>query len=63
MIIEVCLIEKLQGILDDPEKVKKIIQTDLEDIKDRYGDERRTQIVPQEGEIKLEDMIRVKSKL
>ena len=52
------LIEKLQGILDDPEKVKKIIQTDLEDIKDRYGDERRTQIVPQEGEIKLEDMIK-----
>ena len=38
--------------------MKKIIQTDLEDIKDRYGDERRTQIVPQEGEIKLEDMIK-----
>lgn len=38
-------IEELKGILADPEKVKKIIKGELSDIKKRFGDERRTEIV------------------
>ena len=38
-------IEKLQGILEDPNKLNRKLMKDLKDIKDKYGDERRTQII------------------
>jgi len=51
------IINKLQGILDDPQKVLDVIIEELLDIKERYGDERRTEIVVSAEEINIEDMI------
>ena len=51
------LIHKLQGILDDPQKVLDVIVAELEEIRARYGDERRTEIVVSSEDIDIEDMI------
>lgn len=51
------LIEKLEGILVDPQKVLDIIVEELEDVKKKYGDERRTEIVSATEDIDIEDMI------
>ncbi|HOG15851.1 MAG: DNA gyrase subunit A [Syntrophaceae bacterium PtaU1.Bin231] len=48
---------RLQGILDDPQKVLDVIVSELEEIKGRYGDERRTEIVASSEDIDIEDMI------
>lgn len=42
------LIGKLEAILADEKEILKIIKTELLDMKKRFGDERRTKIVPQE---------------
>ncbi len=51
------LIAYLQGILDDPQKVLQVIIDELNDIKEKYGDERRTEIVASSEDIDIEDMI------
>ncbi|MDD4997118.1 MAG: DNA gyrase subunit A [Syntrophales bacterium] len=51
------LIHKLQGILDDPQKVLDVIVGELTEIRTRYGDERRTEIVFSSEEIDIEDLI------
>lgn len=51
------LIDELKGILADKNKITAIIKNDLLDIKNRYGDERRTAIEEVEDEIMLEDLI------
>lgn len=51
------LIKFLSDILEDEFKVLKIIKDDLLDIKKKYGDKRRTQIIPQYEELSAEDMI------
>jgi DNA gyrase subunit A len=51
------LIEKLRGILDNKRKRNKIIKEELLAIKERYGDERRTEIVYDYREFSLEDII------
>ncbi|MBE6671276.1 MAG: DNA gyrase subunit A [Ruminococcaceae bacterium] len=51
------LIEELRGILADENKVKEIIKNDLLEIKRKYGDDRKTECVPLEEEIVLEDLI------
>lgn len=51
------LIAKLTAILADPQKVLKVITDELTEIKDRYGDERRTEIVASSEDINIEDMI------
>ncbi len=51
------LIAELEGILADMGKVKQIIKDEMNEIKEKYGDERRTNIVPAEHEIILEDLI------
>ena len=48
-------IEYLQNILDDPELCKKVMKDELQEVKDKYGDPRRTQIVPDEHEFNAED--------
>ena len=48
-------IEYLQSILDDPELCKKVMKEELQEIKAKYGDDRRTQIVPDEHEFNAED--------
>lgn len=51
------LIEKLQGILDSEEKRYSIIKDELLQIKEKYGDARRTEIVYNYEEFSLEDII------
>ena len=51
------LIAKLRAILADEREIYKIIVGELKEIKDKYGDERRTQIVEHSDEIAIEDMI------
>jgi DNA gyrase subunit A len=50
-------IERLKSILASDKLVNKIIQDELLEIKQKYADERRTEITAEEGEITLEDMI------
>jgi DNA gyrase subunit A len=51
------LIEKLKGILSSEEKRYLIIKDELLAIRERYGDERRTEIVYNYEEFSLEDTI------
>jgi len=54
------LLEKiayLKGILADEKKILGIIKDELIEIKNKYADKRRTQIVPDEGELNVEDFI------
>ncbi len=48
-------IDYLQQILDDPELCKTVMKDDLQDVKEKYGDARRTQIIPDEHEFNAED--------
>lgn len=48
-------IEFLQGILDDPEKCRELMKQELQEVKEKYGDERRTKIIPDEHEFNAED--------
>jgi DNA gyrase subunit A len=51
------LIAYLNSILADPQKVLQVIIDELNEIKERYGDERRTEIVASSEDINIEDMI------
>lgn len=50
-------IEDLNDILAKDERVCTIVKQDLTEIKERCGDERRTEIVAMENEIDIEDLI------
>ena len=50
-------IADLQAILADPTRQRRIIGEELREITERYGDERRTRIVPFEGDMSAEDLI------
>jgi len=50
-------IADLKDILAKPERVAAIIKTDCADIGKRFGDERRTQILPLEDELNIMDVI------
>lgn len=51
------LIEYLQSILDDEGKRMQIITEELIEMRDKYGDERRTQIVHSAEDMSMEDFI------
>ena len=51
------LITELEGILADPAKVAQIIKDEMSEIKRKFGDERRTEILPATDDIDLEDLI------
>ena len=51
------IISNLKSILDNKSKRMEIIKTELLEIKDLYGDERRTEIVPVDTDFSMEDMI------
>ncbi len=51
------LIEKLRGILDSKTRQFKIIKDELLELKERYGDERRTEVIYDYKEFSLEDII------
>ena len=48
-------IEYLQRILEDDELCKQIMKDELLEVKEKYGDERRTEIVPAAGDFNPED--------
>jgi DNA gyrase subunit A len=52
------LIAELEDILANPRRVLQLIKEDLQDIRERFGDERRTRIIPGvDGEVSDEDLI------
>ena len=44
-------------LLGDEDKVLGLIKEELQEISDRYGDERRTEITPSEDDLDIEDLI------
>jgi DNA gyrase subunit A len=54
------LIEQLRSILASHSKMLGIIKDEVKRLRDKFGDERRTQIVSDEGEIGYEDTIEQK---
>jgi DNA gyrase subunit A len=50
-------IKELKAILASDRKLRGVIKNELGAIKARYGDERRTQLAPDVGEMNLEDLI------
>ncbi|NBS78268.1 DNA gyrase subunit A, partial [bacterium] len=56
-------IEELRSILASEKKVYTIIKKELLEIKEKYADKRRTQIVKDEGEIDVQDLIAKESTL
>ena len=51
------LIEKLNKILGDEKLILKIIRKDLEELKEKYGDNRRTKIVGEVAELEEKDLV------
>jgi len=57
---ELCvLIAHLRSILASDDLLRDLIVNELDEIKERYGDQRRTEIVEAEGEISIEDLVAV----
>jgi DNA gyrase subunit A len=50
-------IRELRALLGDEDKVLALIKEELQEIADRYGDERRTKIAPAEDDLDIEDLI------
>ena len=50
-------IADLEDVLSNKEHLTRIIKEELEDIKNRFGDERRTEIRAVSGEVDIEDLI------
>ena len=51
------MIDEYNAILASPERQRSIVSEELQEIVDRYGDERRTSIVPFDGDMSMEDLI------
>ncbi len=51
-------IARLEGILGSEEQIKGIIKAEFAEVKENYGDERRTEIIAQADEIQMEDLIK-----
>ena len=47
----------LLEILSDPERLMSVIRTELEEILEKYGDDRRTEILEKKLDLSLEDLI------
>ncbi|GDY30943.1 DNA gyrase subunit A [Gandjariella thermophila] len=52
-------IADLQDILARPERQRSIVRDELMEIVEKHGDDRRTRIVPFDGEVSIEDLIAV----
>jgi DNA gyrase subunit A len=49
------LIADLEEILNNPERCKQVMKDDLNEVKEKYGDERKTEIIPFDHEFNAED--------
>ena len=45
------------SLLEDPQKLKGVLRQELEEIRDKFGDDRKTEIQDIEDEIDIEDLI------
>ncbi len=50
-------IKALSGILTDPDELLRVIQRELAEILEAYGDERRTEIIQDHSDLQAEDLI------
>ncbi len=50
-------INALSNILADPDALLEVIKTELGDVRDAFGDERRTEIVQDHSDLSIEDLI------
>jgi DNA gyrase subunit A len=50
-------IKELRAILKSPAQVRGIIADELKEVRRKFGDDRRTKLVPDEGEFDIEDLI------
>ncbi|MFC4005245.1 DNA gyrase subunit A [Prauserella oleivorans] len=50
-------IADFQDILDRPERQREIVRDELVEIVDKYGDDRRTKVIPYDGDVSIEDLI------
>jgi DNA gyrase subunit A len=50
-------IKQLSDILGDPDKLVEVIKSELEEVREAYGDERRTEIVQDHSDLSEEDLI------
>ena len=50
-------IEKLKSILEDPKKVLNLIKDELKELKEKYGDKRRTELTADAQDFNIEDLI------
>jgi DNA gyrase subunit A len=50
-------IAEYESILASETKLRKVIVKELEEVRDKYGDARRTQIIDESAELQLEDLI------
>ena len=51
------IIAELESILASPERQRQIVSDELAEVTEKYGDDRRTQIIPYEGDMSIEDFI------
>jgi len=51
------LIKELLDILSNPERLLQVIRDELKEIQEKYGDERRTQILEDQLDLSMEDLI------
>jgi DNA gyrase subunit A len=52
-------IADLEDILANPERQRTIVRDELMEIVEKYGDDRRTRIIPFDGDVSVEDLIAV----
>jgi DNA gyrase subunit A len=50
-------IERLRAILSSEELLMQLVVAELKAVRDRFGDERRTEIIDETGELRIEDLI------
>ena len=50
-------IERLRAILSSDELLMQLVVDELKAVREKYGDERRTEIIDESGELRIEDLI------
>ncbi len=54
------ILDKIKGLSDilaDPDKLRQVIRDELHEVRDSYGDKRRTEIVQDHSDLSIEDLI------
>ena len=51
------VIDELLAILEDPDRLMQVIRDELVDLRDQFGDERRTEIITDHLDLTMEDLI------